>query len=139
MNPKTITIKGITFTKIKPWGDERRLPWIEALESGKYKQAKCVLKDSFGSYCCLGVAAHVCGVPDSELLHRQILTANIFDKTREQLDLNVYCTFDDFIVGHDIEITDNCLTQLNDRQGFLFAEIALFLRWAMLPLEEVAA
>ena len=29
--------------------------WVKALRSGKYKQAKAVLKYSGGGYCCLGV------------------------------------------------------------------------------------
>lgn len=33
--------------------------WIAALRSGEYKQAKSVLADGNGGYCCLGVACAV--------------------------------------------------------------------------------
>lgn len=33
--------------------------WIEALESGNYKQGKSVLHQENGAMCCLGVAAHI--------------------------------------------------------------------------------
>lgn len=40
--------------------------WIEALESGKYKQTTCVMKmkekDETFSYCCLGVACEILGL-----------------------------------------------------------------------------
>jgi hypothetical protein len=36
---------------------EFKQKWIEALRSGKYQQAREVLKDGQGGMCCLGVAA----------------------------------------------------------------------------------
>jgi hypothetical protein len=36
--------------------------WIEALESGKYKQCTGQLKDRKNSYCCLGVLAEIRGM-----------------------------------------------------------------------------
>ena len=33
--------------------------WLQALESGKYKQGKDVLKTKTGKYCCLGVACEI--------------------------------------------------------------------------------
>lgn len=42
---------------------------VDALRSGRYRQAKRVLHDSqSGGYCCLGVAAVEAGIPDSSLL-----------------------------------------------------------------------
>ena len=35
------------------------IKWLEALRSGKYKQAKGVLKSSDGGYCCLGVVCEL--------------------------------------------------------------------------------
>jgi hypothetical protein len=35
--------------------------WIEALRSGRYKQAQCILYDGHGRYCCLGVLAVLMG------------------------------------------------------------------------------
>lgn len=46
---------------------EKKLPkkfkakWVKALRSGKYAQTDGTLKNDTG-YCCLGVAAEVCGV-----------------------------------------------------------------------------
>lgn len=39
-----------------------RTKWVEALRSGKYTQARGVLREE-NSYCCLGVACDVAGVP----------------------------------------------------------------------------
>jgi len=36
--------------------------WLKALRSGEYEQGKSVLRNSKNEYCCLGVAAHICGV-----------------------------------------------------------------------------
>lgn len=47
-----------------------RTKWLKALRSGRYKQASSSLINDYGnkpSYCCLGVAAKVCRVPDSQL------------------------------------------------------------------------
>lgn len=33
--------------------------WLEALRSGKYKQAKETLKDNSGKFCCLGVLCDI--------------------------------------------------------------------------------
>jgi hypothetical protein len=138
MNPKTITIKGITFTKIKPWGDERRLPWIEALESGIYTQAHDRLKTNSG-YCCLGVAAEVCGAPFYALTVYKSLEDDVFQQTRSALYLTKEGFFMHFISSDQLHNNDHSLARLNDDHDFSFPEIALFLRWAMLPLEEVAA
>lgn len=39
----------------------RRLKWIEALESGEYKQGKKQLGDAKTGFCCLGVGCMVLG------------------------------------------------------------------------------
>jgi hypothetical protein len=39
-----------------------RAEWIEALRSGRYRQAEGVLKDEDGAFCCLGVACDLAGV-----------------------------------------------------------------------------
>ena len=38
---------------------EIKAKWVEALRSGKYKQAKGVLRSMTGGYCCLGVLCDV--------------------------------------------------------------------------------
>jgi hypothetical protein len=50
--------------------------WIEALESGKYKQTKGALKDSKG-HCCLGV---LCELAVVENMATFISKRNIFDQ-----------------------------------------------------------
>lgn len=41
--------------------------WINELRSNRYDQTEGVLHDGRNGYCCLGVAASICGVPDSDL------------------------------------------------------------------------
>lgn len=36
--------------------------WLAALRAGQYRQGKGVLKSFDDRYCCLGVAAEVCGI-----------------------------------------------------------------------------
>jgi hypothetical protein len=38
---------------------EVKTKWVEALRSGKYKQAEGVLRDEDGSMCCLGVLCDI--------------------------------------------------------------------------------
>lgn len=40
---------------------ENRRKWVEALRSGKYKQAKMVLREKGRTMCCLGVLADIAG------------------------------------------------------------------------------
>jgi hypothetical protein len=43
--------------------------WIAALRSGEYKQAKGTLYDPHtDSFCCIGVAGHLCGVDKERLI-----------------------------------------------------------------------
>jgi hypothetical protein len=41
--------------------------WIKALRSGDYPQGKGSLKNSLGSYCCLGVLAEIQGCKLDEI------------------------------------------------------------------------
>lgn len=43
-----------------------RKMWLNALESGKYKQTKDVLRDHYG-YCCLGLFGKLKGINDGIL------------------------------------------------------------------------
>lgn len=43
--------------------------WVNALRSGKFKQGTGALKNEFSnSYCCLGVACVLAGIPKKELV-----------------------------------------------------------------------
>jgi hypothetical protein len=42
--------------------------WLKALRSGRYKQTTSTLCNKDGAYCCLGVAARVCGIPKAKLI-----------------------------------------------------------------------
>jgi hypothetical protein len=61
--------------------------WAAALRSGKYFQGKSNLYDSFdNSYCCLGVAANICGVGKDKLNKRSYIedkVAILADKTKK--------------------------------------------------------
>lgn len=46
--------------------------WIQALQSGEYKQTTGTLCDKNG-YCCLGVLAKVCNVPQDKIEGDMIL------------------------------------------------------------------
>ena len=47
---------------------EMRKRWVEALRSGKYKQARKVLRSSEDFFCCLGVA---CDIADASVWHQR--------------------------------------------------------------------
>lgn len=55
--------------------------WVKALRSGKYKQnCNGYLKDEEDKYCCLGVAAELCGVKSfgktNDWLSKAVLNTN---------------------------------------------------------------
>lgn len=56
--------------------------WLSALRSGEYKQGKGKLFAEDNTYCCLGVAAHLCGVPNYKLLNMAYVDNNQFIETR---------------------------------------------------------
>lgn len=103
--------------------------WIEALRSGKYKQTKSRLRDTFG-FCCLGVA---CDLINSDAWHFNILEKDYsFSNTNERSVLpeniqNLYgLLFDTGISMYYINEkfhVDGHLTTLNDK-GFTFTQIA---------------
>jgi hypothetical protein len=113
--------------------------WIEALESGKYKQGRCRLLFE-GAFCCLGVAQDLfknelgctwegCTFNDLSLTYCST-SALIFPAMK-------FLGFDDRY-GLSISVTDNLtsmveslnLGQLND-SGVTFLEIATILKKAL--------
>lgn len=45
---------------------EIKSKWVEALRSGKYEQAKGMLRTQNGKFCCYGVLCEITGVPHSD-------------------------------------------------------------------------
>lgn len=57
----------------KPLSKKFKRKWITALRSGKYEQTQCTLKSkNHHSYCCLGVACRVAGVPANVLVDKDV-------------------------------------------------------------------
>lgn len=63
---------------MKELPQEFKEKWIAALRSGEYKQDKGALQTNNG-YCCLGVAAHLCGYMEDKLMNNiGVLTRRTF-------------------------------------------------------------
>jgi hypothetical protein len=125
---------------MEPWPQDResvvarRLRWIEALESGEYKQATknlyCPDEDAGDSYCCLGVACVLMG------------TGKFKSDAYRVIDDNGYCictvgaegvsaggeeyALEGFICGES-DLFDT-LVEMNDNEGRTFKQIASYLR-----------
>lgn len=98
-----------------------RKEWIEALESGRYKQTKEYLArrgaKKSASYCCLGVAGRVAGLNVGELEGQE----NICDfphSIREDFRRQFNTT----------ERVEMALAFLNDDKGYTFDKIAKLLK-----------
>lgn len=125
------------------------LRWVEALESGEYKQGVGSLRPTHDTYCCLGVAtllAEQDGVVPPDGLFR-----DPFKYTRCVIDYNskhqhtLWCLEDSVLSGpvcHWLGITEHnpvlerdSAADLND-DGVPFAEIAAMLRARFLYSED---
>lgn len=92
--------------------------WIAALRSGQYQQGKGVLKSFDGRYCCLGVAAEVCGIEST--------SPGYIKQAAPELP------FTDFaFLPHEIQAH---LADMNDT-GKPFAEIADYIEQHVAPTE----
>lgn len=90
--------------------------WIKALRSGDYKQGKLKLYNKeFDSYCCLGVAAYLCGVRDFKGL----------TFIKKGIGLRGISKIPDLLKG-DSGIPKG-LASMNDR-GYSFDEIAGYIK-----------
>jgi hypothetical protein len=91
--------------------------WIEALDSGEYKQTRGILQNVNG-YCCLGVACRVL-IPENNLRKNGDMLYGVIPDYQPSspdwlMDINA-----------DFERkTLKDLTALNDHYGFTFSEIA---------------
>ena len=97
--------------------------WLQALESGEYKQGFRKLRNSNGEFCCLGVACEVAGLKsegDSYYygsdFNDTILPGNFY----KELGLKSE--------GGQLGESSEYLFTLNDERRMSFAEIAAFVR-----------
>lgn len=100
--------------------------WIEALESGQYKQTRGRLYTKDTGYCCLGVALCVHGV-DNDILDDVEVPGSLDP---------LYAKSNKFLKGLIVgksewykPFMENELTYMNDDMKLSFEEIAAILRW----------
>jgi hypothetical protein len=113
-----------------------QLKWLEALESGEYKQGIGHLHQE-GKYCCLGVGASVCGVPDEAMGKKGELDGDLAEVV-EMLGLRGPCgNFDDPYKLKSGEVDEELedalefiysLVDPNDELDWDFKQIAQFIR-----------
>ena len=103
--------------------------WLQALESGKYKQTQGELCEG-GKYCCLGVATHVFNPDHQALKDNGWFRDGIVTRfrtappdVREALKLRD--EHGDFV--HTFDTFDG-LVDMNDSGEFTFKDIAEFIR-----------
>lgn len=89
--------------------------WVEALESGQYRQCRGALQDHNGGYCCLGVAGVIGGIA---------MVADGYDEIREWLGL---CDKPG-TVGVVDDARLRSFTTMNDSESLDFCEIAKYAR-----------
>lgn len=97
--------------------------WIAALRSGEFRQGTGKLL-RYGTYCCLGVACKVAGVPDNEIEYMGQVNLPL---------LNEYQIPNVLGVGTPLA---NSLVNMNDTRGFSFLEIANFIEQNIPDTEE---
>lgn len=100
--------------------------WLEALESGKYKQGIAGLRSEQDEYCCLGVGCEVAGIQGKQ---RPFLKYWIYDEQaavapRALID---YLGLRSCVGSALASEVLNSLTELND-DGKTFLEIAATIR-----------
>jgi hypothetical protein len=103
---------------------KEQLEWIEALESGKYKQCSDKLYDpETNGFCCLGVACAINGVPiTSNYYQRHGGAASLSNTTKTRAVMDKL-----HLRGELGDSDDDCLASLNDN-GKSFEDIAQVLR-----------
>lgn len=100
--------------------------WLEALRSGKYNQATGVLYSPFKhGYCCLGLAASLCGMKDEELYGHQFIQGSCYsieeiEKIRKDGYPEELSTMEFYL---PVSSLGGGLAEMNDA-GITFEEIA---------------
>jgi hypothetical protein len=95
--------------------------WLEALESGEYKQQTDNVLRNLSGFCCLGVANEVCELGESDrgyLIH----TYSYIGLRDEE------GTFELPVEDRSTYIGRRSLTTMNDSGMFTFKEIAKYIR-----------
>lgn len=82
--------------------EEFKAKFIAALRSGDYKQASGFLYDEVkDGYCCLGVAATLCGIPKAELAGKTLFSSGCYNITNEDTFLpSVPSEIPDWLIGN---------------------------------------
>ena len=107
---------------------KEQLEWIEALESGEYKQCREALWDSINKgFCCLGLACKLNGV-----------AVDSYDFVSERYDQTLGATLETRDVMNKLHLRNEdgesersdqmSLVALNDLEDKTFSEIAAILR-----------
>lgn len=112
--------------------DQNRLKWIEALESGKYKQAQYYLQRQ-GGFCCLGVACDIYDpkgwdvIPVNDV--KQVKYKDLSSSPPEYINeyFGIIGKYRSDSEEADVELVD-VLINMNDSYGKTFSEIAEYLR-----------
>ena len=97
--------------------------WIEALRSGEYKQGRHTLFSKGienDKYCCLGVAAHVLGIPKS-VYRRYGCLSGLYIKSRSEHKNKIPKVF------QKDSVMQNTLVKMNDNQNKSFKQIANYI------------
>ena len=104
--------------------------WLEALESGEYKQSQYILRDSNNEYCCLGVMCEIAGLPfdDGCYAHSgwkdsQYLPGDFYDKIGLRSSNG---QFRDLARHYNTGFSS--LTEMNDTLKATFKDIAAYIR-----------
>lgn len=105
--------------------------WINALESGKYKQTKGVLKKD-DSYCCLGVLCQISGLGEfkqvrSNEIISYVLPSGNFSSASLPDEVLYWSDIEDQYGSFDESDSFSTLSILND-SGKTFTEIAEIIR-----------
>lgn len=111
---------------------EAQEKWLQALESGQYKQGKDVLRDDEDCFCCLGVACDLF-IPETvdqggygywygegADCEDSVAPKSVVEKLH-------LLSQNGKIAGRDEYEPNSCLAQLNDN-GQTFKQIAAFIR-----------
>lgn len=111
--------------------------WIDALRSGKYKQASGRLKGPDG-FCCLGVACELAEIWPAKTLGNSepLITSKLPKQVLDMLGGYTNAEYDQRIPVGAGEISTNALSNMNDVSRLTFMQLADVLEGKMIVPEE---